>query len=1115
MKLSGPLLAILLLCPALADAQTVTSIGASAVKAADDFATRAFQDPWDMNQRTDLGPLLGSADQPVSGFTNISFASGLFSGTTTTTTANVWLLDTGNPFAAATGKMGTLYPIDANTYRILAVRMSAPTSAVMVASFTTSNIYQSTASTVSAQTTAGFRTYLIDLGASSSWTGTKRSLQLSPSQGVPTSNLVQIDWARLVSVDASLCRAIEWGGSTVNIYLDNNNVASDGNLGPIALGVTSGGASAGCSPGGSGYSYYAGALPAGTYHVVVVNSGFPPTDANYSSTPWVVNETPTLTFTSPSEEGSDDDFATTQLGNPWDMNALSDVDFFAGVNGRQIANLNLEAPDGTPLPNQRVLYGTSAAGTAPCPATPGTLVGDPIVELLENNKRGLTKQIDADRYRLLTVEFGLPSKTRDINCGSVARIVWRAKGNTPTSVSDDIIFNSRAGTNLLEKVTLDLKTLKVEGLGGPNWVNGPGGGIDIFRFDPHEFTPATPFFIKRIKLAAFEKAKTSYTIRWNYSKAAGTIDLFYSTTPNDFVNGQFIDTVDATTGQYSWLIPAQLLGPSPGNAYYIYGKFTDGTNTNQVYAKQPVLLDVNYVARPRMVLSRQTLNFGITAGTLTSGPQTVRVSFVGAGVPCWKATSSNANFALSPSTRTGAGAFTVSLVPQVFPGGGSGQATITVSECTPNTILNPGQQLTATYRIASAGTAPAGAVDTPANGATVSGSLGVTGWVVDDVEVTSVKIYRNPQPGEAADVLGRVYLGDAVKVEDARPDIEALYPTRPFNYRAGWGYLLLTNFLPAGGNGTFVLRVYATDRDGHQTLLGSRTIVAANTAATRPFGAIDTPFQGETISSAAFNNFGWVLARGPWMASPTLGGSVSVLIDGVVIGSPGAWGHRGDLDDLFPAATYPGITHALGVYTFDTRTYEDGVHTIAWVVTTDNGESDGIGSRYFNIANASSSVMTLSDGRSSATPPAARTPGNDLGRRASEVARVDMATAVASAHGAERTPVAADASGRRLILSHQLERVVVDASSAGASGYEAYRVVAGRLVPLPPGASFDRSRGILYWQPGVGFTGDYDFEIVASGSARIPVRIVLQPQRQPATRVAAAWRVDFGSSGSN
>jgi hypothetical protein len=126
-----------------------------------------------------------------------------------------------------------------------------------------------------------------------------------------------------------------------------------------------------------------------------------------------------------------------------------------------------------------------------------------------------------------------------------------------------------------------------------------------------------------------------------------------------------------------------------------------------------------------------------------------------------------------------------------------------------------------------------------------------------------------------------------------------------------------------------------------------------------------------------------------------------------------------------------------------------------------------------------------------------------------------MATAVASAHGAERTPVAADASGRRLILSHQLERVVVDASSAGASGYEAYRVVAGRLVPLPPGASFDRSRGILYWQPGVGFTGDYDFEIVASGSARIPVRIVLQPQRQPATRVAAAWRVDFGSSGSN
>ena len=31
---------------------------------------------------------------------------------------------------------------------------------------------------------------------------------------------------------------------------------------------------------------------------------------------------------------------------------------------------------------------------------------------------------------------------------------------------------------------------------------------------------------------------------------------------------------------------------------------------------------------------------------------------------------------------------------------------------------------------------------------------------------------------------------------DARPDVEAAFPTTPNNYRAAWGYMLLTNMLP-------------------------------------------------------------------------------------------------------------------------------------------------------------------------------------------------------------------------------------------------------------------------------------------------------------------------------
>ncbi|MEP6593616.1 MAG: hypothetical protein ABJC51_07980, partial [Acidobacteriota bacterium] len=90
--------------------------------------------------------------------------------------------------------------------------------------------------------------------------------------------------------------------------------------------------------------------------------------------------------------------------------------------------------------------------------------------------------------------------------------------------------------------------------------------------------------------------------------------------------------------------------------------------------------------------------------------------------------------------------------------------------------------------------------------------------------------------------------------------------------------------------------------------------------------------------------------------------------------------------------------------------------------------------------------------------------------------------------------------------------VVIDASAAGASSYEAYAFVNGQLRPLPVGASFDAERGVLYWQPGVGYAGDYDFEIVTSGQTRIPVRVVLQPQRPNSRGARNAWSFSLHSA---
>ena len=260
----------------------------------------------------------------------------------------------------------------------------------------------------------------------------------------------------------------------------------------LASGVTNNSASHGCSPGGPGYNFYAGALAPGGYYVLARPAGST-TGGARSTSGYVVNAAPTLILTAPSEEGSADDFATTQLGNPWDMDALSDIDRLDQVTGAQITTIQAETPAGAPLPNTRVFWGTSVV------PRPG-LVGDPQLALLWEGGNNAGARIDPSRYRILTAEFGMPNIARNlnnINGGSIARIVWRVAGSTLECVSDDIIFSSRVGANVLDKFSVDMADRNVlpleqgTGLSQQGWV----GGIDRFRFDPHEFSNPTPFYV--------------------------------------------------------------------------------------------------------------------------------------------------------------------------------------------------------------------------------------------------------------------------------------------------------------------------------------------------------------------------------------------------------------------------------------------------------------------------------------------------------------------------------------------------------------------------------------------------------------------------------------------
>ncbi|NIM10417.1 MAG: hypothetical protein GTO45_00370 [Candidatus Aminicenantes bacterium] len=360
---------------------------------------------------------------------------------------------------------------------------------------------------------------------------------------------------------------------------------------------------------------------------------------------------------------------------------------------------------------------------------------------------------------------------------------------------------------------------------------------------------------------------------------------------------------------------------------------------------------------------------------------------------------------------------------------------------------------------------PFGSFDTPKDGSTVCSSIAVTGWALDDTGVASVKIYR-----EEGSKL--VYIGDAMLVEGARPDVAAAYPGYPNNTKAGWGYMMLTNFLPNSGNGTFVLHAIATDTSGKTTTLGTKTIFCDNLNAVKPFGAIDTPTQGGTASGTSFINWGWVLTPQP-NSIPTDGSTINVFVDGVNVGHPFYNIYRKDIADLFPG--YANSNGAIGYFYLDTTAYANGVHTIQWTARDTGGNSDGIGSRYFSISNsgARSTMQAQMLGTQLATL--------DI-RKVSDLPEDYSPVRMKQGFKPDILPqdVIQDENGMNRIVIKELERIEVHLSHQFSRGnsYSGHLVVGSRLTALPVGSTLDAEKGIFYWQPGPGFLGHYHLVFV-------------------------------------
>jgi hypothetical protein len=400
---------------------------------------------------------------------------------------------------------------------------------------------------------------------------TADSFRIDPVQ-IPgsASGAIEVDWVRLVAPGADAAQTLSWsGGGTYDIVMSTQSDCGAGGANPgnyAVIGYTK----------SSGFQFYPQSWPNGTYYVGLrdkltadgADSAGSRTIRACSTGKYVVRDYPEMVFTSPNPLGSDDDFATVHLNNPWDFATASDIDFSRNITSSAITSIPAERPDGTSMGNVTVFFGVGARGTD---ATGG--VGDPHSYLIRSDIRGLHKRIDTTRYRLFTTDIGI-NRERDINLGSHLRLVWHIAGetwNVPATdtspsvvadaehVSNDLVVRhmkfdatrnqdqystrytlDRIQADMADRVKFPLET--DPGIGtSPSrtgWFNNavqcanPGGcstariapfdrvGVDNFRIDYVEFADPTEFYVTNVRLAAHEKTTGSFNITWTSTMPA-------------------------------------------------------------------------------------------------------------------------------------------------------------------------------------------------------------------------------------------------------------------------------------------------------------------------------------------------------------------------------------------------------------------------------------------------------------------------------------------------------------------------------------------------------------------------------------------------------------------
>ena len=309
--------------------------------------------------------------------------------------------------------------------------------------------------------------------------------------------------------------------------------------------------------------------------IAIRTDGFGPPEptptTRWAPAPIEVNHPPTLTILQPDELGGED-FASTVLQDPWNMDTLSDIGFKANQqNARFLLNNNVSLQQGD-------YYEATSINND----------FDPYQ--LSLNTTDSVKMADTSRYKNLTFRV-LIDRPQDINLGSVFRLVWHSDQEPQDRYfnSDDIISFDGWNTYAMDmtKVKLEVEEHPPGSYPSNPWY----GRVNLLRVDPHEFSTPTAFYYDWIRLTADDEANEKFAFTFEVSDLDTPLSQllvsFYLNNTQSTVGGTLLGTVSGDSARtLVWDASA-----TPDGTYYVFAEVSDGINSYRRLATGRLVVD--------------------------------------------------------------------------------------------------------------------------------------------------------------------------------------------------------------------------------------------------------------------------------------------------------------------------------------------------------------------------------------------------------------------------------------------------------------------------------------------------------------------------------------------